>query len=384
MASIQVSHQRTCALGRTFRAPSTAGCTCEGVYYVFVRHAGKTHKHRAGKNKTSAKRLLTRLQGQEDERSYEPIRRGRFDACADEWLTSLERKPSTKDSYRVTVKLAKPILGRMQMQTIGVADIKRFDAALQARGISSSTRAKHLRAVHKFFEDAIANSYVTTNPVKRIPSSQRPRAELGEAAYFTREELVTLFGHVPVGLYRSLFLLGLKTGLRLGELLALRWADVNLTEGIIEVRRSYSGGRLGSPKSGKARTIHIPDDVVETLGAWWGTLGRPSDDALVFPGRRSGGFVNEAMVRRALYEAMEAAGIPRVGPSGAKRSFHSLRHSFAKLALEGGRPLYWLSKYLGHSSYAVTDGRYGHWEHEEKRKQADELGRALAQALPGI
>jgi integrase len=392
MASIQVSHSAECEIlrssetgqpGRTFRSlEKSAGCTCGGVYYVFTRKGGKTHKEKIGKSAKAARRRLTQIQGQEDEGSYEPIHRKRFDDYADEWLDSLTLKPSTVDSYRVTMRLAVRVFGPKQVRALTVADVKRFDAVLEERGITPSTRAKHLRVLHKAIEDAIVHGYTSTNPVAKIPSGQRPKAERVEAAYFTREELVRLFGQTPEGVYRSLFVVAVKTGMRLGELLALRWSDVSLSERVIEIRRSYTGGRIGTPKSGKSRRIHISPDVEATLGEWWGMLGRPSDDTLVFPGQR--GYLNEPRIRKVLYAAMEEAGIPRKGPSGAERGIHSFRHSFAKLALEGGRPLYWLSKHLGHSSYAVTDSRYGHWEDEEKRKQVDELAKTFAEALPGL
>jgi integrase len=67
---------------------------------------------------------------------------------------------------------------------------------------------------------------------------------------------------------------------------------------------------------------------------------------------------------------MERAGVPRVGPTGELRTFHSLRHTFAKRALENGRQITWLSRHLGHSSLNVTTEVYGHWERAERRREA--------------
>lgn len=67
------------------------------------------------------------------------------------------------------------------------------------------------------------------------------------------------------------------------------------------------------------------------------------------------------MLEGELYPAMERAGVPRLGPTGEKRTFHSFRHTFAKRALEEGRQITWLSRHLGHSSLKVTDEVYGHW-----------------------
>jgi integrase len=68
---------------------------------------------------------------------------------------------------------------------------------------------------------------------------------------------------------------------------------------------------------------------------------------------------------------MAAAGIPREGPTGAKRTFHSFRHSHAKVALEGGRPITWLSRQLGHHSITVTVNTYGHFERAARRREAE-------------
>jgi integrase len=68
---------------------------------------------------------------------------------------------------------------------------------------------------------------------------------------------------------------------------------------------------------------------------------------------------------------MKAAKIPRVGPTGEKRTFHSFRHTYAKRALENGRRITWLSRHLGHSSLKVTTDIYGHFERAERKKEAE-------------
>jgi integrase len=193
-----------------------------------------------------------------------------------------------------------------------------------------------------------------------------------EAAYFENDELPKLFEQVADGVYRVLFLVSLKTGMRLGELSALAWADVDLVEAVIRVRRSYTDGHLSTPKNHERRDVDLTADLVEVLGEWWGELGRPDDRTLVFPGETPSGYLSPTTVlRRELYPAMAAAEIPRVGPTGEKRTFHSLRHTFAKRALENGRRITWLSRHLGHSSLKVTTDVYGHFERAERRREAE-------------
>jgi integrase len=67
---------------------------------------------------------------------------------------------------------------------------------------------------------------------------------------------------------------------------------------------------------------------------------------------------------------MKKAGVERVGPTGELRTFHSLRHTFARYALENGRPLTWLSRQMGHSGTAITDRTYGHWSREAAKAEA--------------
>jgi integrase len=108
--------------------------------------------------------------------------------------------------------------------------------------------------------------------------------------------------------------------------------------------------------------------------AWWGELGKPGDETLVFAGETPSGYLNPTIVlRREPYAAMKRANVPRVGPTGEKRTFHSLRHTYAKRALESGRRITWLSRHLGHSSLKVTTDIYGHWERAERRRQAKRL-----------
>jgi len=197
-----------------------------------------------------------------------------------------------------------------------------------------------------------------------------------EAAYFTNDELPRLFAEFADRgrAYVVLFVLGLKTGMRLGELLALTWADVDLVHSVIHVRRTYTDGELGTPKNHEKREVFVPDEVVELLGEWWGECGRPPDETLVLPGETKTGYMNgQVVLRRELYPAMERAGIARVGPTGERRTFHSLRHTFARIAIENGRPIFWLSKHLGHSSLDVTANVYGHFERSTRQREAQAM-----------
>jgi integrase len=215
-----------------------------------------------------------------------------------------------------------------------------MSALMREAGLTDSTRAKHLRVLGTCLQAAIVDGYAVRNPVRELPPGQKPRKRKKEAAYFENEELPQLFAAVEEGVYRVLFLVALKTGMRLGELLALRWGAVDLVGAVVRVRESFTDGELSTPQNHEARDVDLTGDVVELLGGWWGDLGRPGDETLVFPGETRAGYMNQqTILRRELYPAMKTAGVPRVGPTGEKRTFHSLRHTFAKRALESGRQI---------------------------------------------
>lgn len=212
-----------------------------------------------------------------------------------------------------------------------------------------------------------------------LGKSQKPRAETRESAYFESDELPELVLQVPEGLYRNAFLVALKTGIRQGELAALTWGDVDLLDGsLFRIRRSFTKGRLTAPKNHERRDVDLTEDLVDLLGAWWGECGKPDSDVLVFPGGSRDGFLMDSTMRRMLYAAMEAAGVARVGPTGENRKWHSLRHTYAKTALENGAHITWLQRQLGHSSIKVTCDLYGHFEREARKREAKKLEGAFS------
>src|SRR5207344_901861 len=93
---------------------------------------------------------------------------------------------------------------------------------------------------------------------------------------------------------------------------------------------------------------------------------------LVFQ-RAEGGYLNSRPVLKALYAAMAVAGIPRVGERGGKRTFHSFRNTFARIALEGGAQLTWVQAQLGHSSITLTRDVYGAWSRKAEKLEAQRL-----------
>jgi integrase len=390
MASLQARHSRGCRLGKPWTpADKTDGCTCPRgpLFHVVVREGRSAHKTPAGRNRRQAERALAKLQVDVDEGVFQPQKNVRFSEWADRWIDGLEREPSTVLSYRATMGYAKDAFGDKVVRRVTTEDVKRFTALMrdvvvvvdpetkEKRTLSDSTRAKHLRVLIACLNSAIAHGYAARNVAAELPKGERPRARKRESAYFTNDEIPVLFEQFEEGVHRVLFLVALKTGMRLGELSALRWGDVDLlVDKAIRVRWSFTGGRVARPKNHEIRDVDLSADVVELLGEWWGELGKPADDKLVLPGATKAGYLNPQLVlRKELYPAMEAAGINRVGPTGEKRTFHSFRHTFAKRALENGRQITWLSRHLGHSSLSVTTEIYGHWERAERKREAEAM-----------
>jgi integrase len=395
MASLQARHQRDCALDRpwTTFADAKTGCTCGPLYHIVSSiPGGKLDREPVGHNRKIAEQRLRAVQTAQDKGEYRPLRTITFEEWWEEWAEGLRRpKESTKRSYVATGDYAKDAFGQKKVRTLDVPDVERFlslmvrtvnrDGELVSESIAASTMAKHLRVLSACLSSAVKRGYAGRNPIDYLDDSHRPQPVRREAPYFTDDEIPTLLA-AALDDDRPLFRFALMTGMREGELFGLTWARVNMLGGEAYIREQFSGGETGAPKSQRGlRTVELPAEAVDLLGAVWTAQGKPDGDVLVFPGPAGPRHFKTTLNR--LYKAMVVAGIPRSGehlepPTSALRTFHSLRHSYARLALESGVELTWLSRQLGHSSAAFTEQRYGHWGTKARKAQMQKLAKAKA------
>lgn len=403
MASLQARHQHGCGLGRpwtTFAAAThAAGCTCTPgpMYHVVSPLAGgKLERRPVGRNRKDAERTLRSVQVKQDAGEYAPLREITFAAWADEWHAGLRRpKENTRRSYVSTLDYARRAFGDKKVRALTVADVERFlslmvrtvkrDGELVEEPIAASTQAKHLRVLHACLASAVQHECAGRNPVEFLTDSHRPQPQRREAPYFTDDELAPLLA-AALDQDRPLFRFALLTGMRQGEILGLTWRRVNLLEGKVHVREQHTPGiGVNAPKSQRSlRTVELPPEAVELLEGLLAGREPPADGELVFPGLFGPQYPKALLAR--LYDAMSRAGVPRAGehlepPTTACRTFHSLRHTYARRLLEGGAELSWLSRQLGHSSAAFTEQRYGHWSKQARRRELDRLVEAGAFAF---
>lgn len=377
MASLQARHSRKCSLSAGRKSPRVtpfqfAGCSCDPVYVVDSLIDGKKVREPVGKNRKQAERRLRKVNVEQDEGSYEPPKDIAFTDFADEWHRGLQRpKESTRRGYRDTIGYAKVAFGSKKVRHVTPDDIARFLGSIKGRGGkgpgSQSNKAKHLRVLNAMFKVAVRHGYCPRNPVQRLDDSHRPQAVKRESAYFEDAELTRIAAELE-GLHRALFLLAWKTGMREGELARLTWADVDLVNSLIRVREGKTNAAV--------REVDLTPDAVELLGEHWNDCGKPDDDVLLFS-TGSGPIAPSTFCRGILYPAMKRAGVERVGPTGEKRTWHSLRHTYARIALEHGAPIFWLSRQLGHSSVQVTQDVYGHWSRKARKSEVAKLAEAF-------
>lgn len=388
MASLQARHSRSCPLYPwTPFAKSTKkdGCTCTPLYHVVTRDAGKLIREAVGHNRKEAERALDACRGDIARHRYRVIENIRFDEWADRWIASLRtagRKESTVRVYETSLYYAKDAFGSMNVREIQPSDISAMLEGIAKKPrtlktVSQSTLAKHLRQLGSCLGAAVSEGYAEDNPVSRLHSTRRPKVSQSAPAYFTNEELSRLWPELDdLPLYSYLCRVALATGMRSGELIALRWSDVSMTTNEIAVSRTYNAG-IGetATKSGKSRTVDLSPQAVQLLTEWYSLGG--GGDGLVFEREMGGHLDPNHVIRQVLYPAMRRAGVPRKGEHGRDRTFHSFRHTFARITLEAGAEITWVQQQLGHQSIQLTVSTYGRWSRAAQKAQAERLAGAF-------
>jgi integrase len=353
------------------------------MYHVVSRTGMHLVRESVGHNRKEAERRLRAIQVEIDQDRYAPPQNIPFSEWADAWLAGLRREETTRYTYRSSLEYAKQVIGRKPLRKVTTSDVRAFLDHIERvnrsrerpREVSPTTLAKHLRHLGACFQAAKAERLIAENPVRLLAPSARPKGQKKRPSYFTNDELGRLWPElVDRPTISFLSRVAVATGMRLGELTALRWDDVNLLDEEVVVSHTYAAGfGESSTKSGEPRTVDLTPQAKQLLEQWYPLT---SGEGLVFA-RDEGGYLNGRPVLQALYAAMARADIPRVGERGGKRTFHSFRNTFARIALEGGAQLTWVQAQLGHSSITLTRDVYGAWSRRAEKLEAQRLDGAF-------
>jgi integrase len=291
-----------------------------------------------------------------------------FGTVAARWLERFEamvavgeRRERTLDSHRYHVdRHLLPSLAAKRVSHINVDDIADLIDSLAARGRAPRTIAGAVATLGSILRYSLRRGYITDNPLLRLEAGERPRPARRPRRALGQEEIARLLGACAPR-YRPLIVTALYTGMRISELLALTWADVDFEAGVIHVRAQLSRAHRGiparrvAPKTAAAiRDIPLVDQLARLLREQWRVtaFGEPSDYLFVTSQRTPLGHRN--VEGRALQHATAEAGLAPV-------HFHDLRHTFAShLIIELGLDVAQVSRILGHASIATTLNVYTH------------------------
>jgi integrase len=313
---------------------------------------------RDGLTRAQAEKELRRRQ--ESEKVAVAPTRLTMEQAGNQLLDHLEargRKRSTLEAYRSTLVIhLVPFFGNKDLEDIRREDVERLLAQLRRDGLAPKSILNFLGFLNGVFEFAIRRGQLRDNPVRHV---DRPQKQPGsEVRFLALEELEALLRACPDDLLgpveRVLYLAAATTGMRQGELIALRWRDVDWTARRIRVRRNYVRGEFGTPKSKRSnRAVPLIDRLAGELDRLSKTTAWNGDDDLVFGHPGTGKPLDRSKVLKRFKTAMKRAKLGhRLGEGGI--TFHSLRHTFGTKMAAQGVPMRTLQELMGHRDFATT------------------------------
>jgi integrase len=298
-----------------------------------------------------------------------------FKAYAEQWLAMPhpEWKGSTLSSHTGNLKKhCYPVFGKTPLDKITRKDLKAFFNKLLAKGKAPGTVALIRAGISGVLASAVEDELIPHNPLRDIRFSKVKRhPEIKPLTEDEAEKLLAAARGFLGGQYHPHMLCALRTGMRLGELKALQWSDIDFENRQIEVRRSCRRGVVSDTKNHKDRRVDMTPQLAETLQDLRLTQkkraikkGGPFSD-YVFANNRGEIFLRVPF-ENALNRCLAAAKLRRI-------RIHDLRHTYANIRISRGHNMGDVSKQLGHSSIKITFDVYGHLETGNFKSEIDEL-----------
>jgi integrase len=282
------------------------------------------------------------------------------------WLAEAVRhsvRPKTYENYDLCVRRLLPHLGRVRLRALAPEHIQHALGELLDRRLAARTVRQVHMVLRCSLKQAVLWRLIPSNPSDAVKA---PRAERKEMRTLSEEEVRRLLAVTAGTRHHSLWVFLVTTGVRLGEALALRWADIDLLEGHANIRRALQRQRgagmvFVEPKSSRSRrTVPFPPETLRALEAHRGDLDRERQQAaklwqendLVFPSP-DGRPRDMAYLSFTFHRGLKRAGLPRI-------RIHDLRHTAATHLLTKHVHPKVVQDLLGHSTIAITLDTYSH------------------------
>lgn len=338
---------------------STPGIFKRGSRYcvIFRDPHGKQRK-RSARTLAEARELKAALTADVKRGEYRALSKVTFAEYAAEWAetyqgrTSRGIRPETLASYQASLERdALPFFGRTQLAAIEPRDVKRYAAHLAERGLRGASIRRTLAPVGALLATAFEEGVIRSNPATGLRIAQRIDDEQAERVKaLSEDELRDLLSELPRE-WRLFFEFLAHTGLRIGEAVALTWADVDFGKRRVHVRRRLYRGRLDVPKSRYGRrAVPLSAGLARAL---WRLRGTCVDGAPVFETLTGRHIEPSNLMSRILKPAARRAGVPWAG-------FHTFRHTCATMLFRHGLNAKQVQMWLGHHSPAFTLDAYVH------------------------
>jgi len=326
----------------------------------------------AGTTLKKAKEKLREIEEQLSRGSYiADVKIPKFSKVAEGWLR--KKKPEIRSStwsvYEGHTKNHFGTFDNIRIDRITIAMIEGWITERQTEGMPISTIRKILVSMGQIFKYAVRHRFINYNP---FPDVERPngRAKSESVMILKPDQLTAFLGAASDQRYKALFMLAVFSGCRQGELLGLKWSDVDWKNRQIHIQRTFNYQTFYETKTETSnRRIDLGPAMMAELKKWQLACA-PNKLNLMFPNKSGQPMNCSNMVQRHYMPALKKAKIKRI-------KFHCLRHTFASMLIHQGENIKYIQSQLGHSSPTVTLNVYAHLMQPVNQASACRLEKAV-------